>query len=80
MMEELVKYLVYVIMALGGFVLRTHAKKMEELEKKINRFQVDLAKKNQQNSELFNNIKRIDMNIDRLFEKMDQMFEELKKR
>ena len=80
MMEELVKYLVYVIMALGGFVLRTHAKKMEELEKKINRFQVDLAKNNQQNSELFNNIKRIDMNIDRLFEKMDQMFEELKKR
>ena len=80
MMEELVKCLVYVIMALGGFVLRTHAKKMEELEKKINRFQVDLAKNNQQNSELFNNIKRIDMNIDRLFEKMDQMFEELKKR
>lgn len=80
MMEDVIKYLVYVVMALGGYVLRSHAKRMDEVEKKVNRFQVDLAKNNQQNSELFNNIKRIDTNIDRLFDKMDQMFEEIKKR
>ena len=73
--EIILKYLVYGLIGLGGYIARSHAKRLEQAEIKINRLKVELAKNSQQNNELYNNVKRIDSNIDKLFNRIDDLID-----
>lgn len=73
--ELVVKYLIYALVGICGYVIRSHSKRLEDAEQKINRLKVELAKNSQQNNELYNNVKRIDSNIDKLFNRIDDLID-----
>ena len=76
--EQFVQYFLYGILGLFGWVVRHQWVKVETLKDQLNAVKVELAKQKQENSELYNNIKRIDTNIDRLFEKIDTLLDLVK--
>lgn len=75
MFEQFVQYLVYIVLGLLGFMLKAQHSRQEMMRRDIERLKVELAKQDQQNAELYNNVKRIDSNIDKLFDKLDQVLD-----
>lgn len=73
--EIIIKYLLYVLVGLCGYMLRSHSRRLKEAEDKIQQLRVDLVKNSQQNTELYNNVQRIDSNIDKLFDKIDDLLD-----
>ena len=71
MFEQFVQYLIYIVLGLLGFILRAQHNRVEKLRSDVERLKVEIAKQDQQNMELYNNVKRIDSNIDKLFDKLD---------
>jgi peptidoglycan hydrolase CwlO-like protein len=76
--EELVQYLIYALLGFIGWVVQRQWVKVETLKDKVNKVEVELAKQKQENSELYNNIRRIDTNIDKLFDKIDTLLDLVK--
>lgn len=75
MFEQFVQYLVYIVLGLLGFMLKSQHTRQEVMRRDIERLKVELARQDQQNAELYSNVKRIDSNIDKLFDKVDQVLD-----
>jgi peptidoglycan hydrolase CwlO-like protein len=71
--EEIIQYLLYGVLGVGSWIIRQQWVKLESLKDQINRTQIELTKQSQENSELYNNVRRIDDNIDKLFDKIDTL-------
>ena len=77
--EDLVQYAFYAVLGFFAWVVQKQWMKLENLKDKVNRVEVELAKQKQENSELYNNIRRIDTNIDKLFDKIDTLLDLVQK-
>ena len=75
MFEQFVQYLVYIVLGLLGFMLQAQHSRQELMRRDIEKLKVELARQDQQNAELYSNVKRIDSNIDKLFDKVDQVLD-----
>lgn len=75
MFEQFVQYLVYIVLGLLGFILKAQHSRQELMRRDIEKLKVELARQDQQNAELYSNVKRIDSNIDKLFDKVDQVLD-----
>jgi len=71
--EDIIQYLLYGVLGVGSWIIRQQWVKLESLKDQINRTQIELTKQSQENSELYNNVRRIDDNIDKLFDKIDTL-------
>ena len=71
MFDQFVQYLIYIVLGLLGFILRSQHTRVEKMRNDVEVLKVEIAKQDQQNMELYNNVKRIDSNIDKLFDKLD---------
>ena len=78
MFEEIIQYLIYGIAGLGAFIIRSLWLRIEKLRDDLEDVRIEVAKMSQENMELYNNVKRIDSNIDKLFDKIDQLLAEIK--
>ena len=76
MIEDLLQYLLYGGIAVLGMVLRTIWNRIEHQKQQLDQLAILLAKNDQQNKELYNNITRLDKNIDVLFDKIDELLNE----
>jgi cell division protein FtsB len=71
--EALIMYVIYGSLALLGWIIRQQYLKLERLKDSVAKLDKELARQSQENSELYNNIKRIDINIDKLFDRVDKL-------
>lgn len=78
MFDEVIQYLIYGIAGLGAFIIRSLWLRIEKLRDDIEDVRVEMAKQGKENMELYNNVSRIDANIDKLFDKIDQLLAEIK--
>lgn len=76
MLEELLQYVIYGAIGLGGLLLKAIWSRLEQQKERIDDISVSLARNEQQNKELYANISRLDKNIDTLFNKIDELLEE----
>ena len=75
---DMLQYLLYGVLGMFGWLIKRQWVNVEMLKDKLNKLEVELAKQKQENSELYNNIRRIDTNIDKLFEKLDTLLDLVK--
>ncbi len=78
MFEQFIQYLIYIVLGLLGFIMRAQHNRVENIRRDIEQLKVELAKQDQQNMELYSNVRRIDSNIDKLFDRIDQVLEILR--
>lgn len=79
MFESLIQYILSAAIGLGGMLLRSIWNRLERQKGQLDELSISLARNEQQNKELYNNISRIDKNIDSLFNKIDELLDETRK-
>lgn len=78
MIEDILQYALYAVLGIGGWLIRIQWQRIEDLREQLEDIRVDLATQSQENKELYSNVKRIDANIDKLFDKIDILLTEIK--
>lgn len=78
MYEELLQYVIYGAIGLGGLLLKAIWSRLEQQKERIDDISISLAKNEQQNKELYNNITRLDKNTDLLFDKIDELLDDIR--
>lgn len=70
---DVIQYIFYGVLGLVGWIIRNQWVKIEKIRDDVTKVQIELTKQKQENSELYNNIRRIDINIDKLFDKIEHL-------
>lgn len=73
--DQVFQYFLYGALGMFGWLIQRQWVKVEALKDKINKLEVELAKQKQENNELYNNVRRIDTNIDKLFDKLETLLD-----
>ena len=76
MFEELLQYIAWAAVGLIGYLLKTIWSRLDAQKQQLDELSITLAKNGEQNKELYNNISRLDKNIDLLFDKIDELLDE----
>lgn len=73
--ERVLLFTITGVIGFLGWVIRHQWLKVDTLKERITKNELEITRQRQENSELYNNIKRIDTNIDRLFDKVDKLLD-----